>query len=84
MTQGLEYIHSKKRAHCDVAARSCLVGYGKIVKVANLGMSTDFSNNSFDVKPTPKNLLLPVRWSPPEVIIIVYCIATHTLPHTLS
>ena len=66
----MDYIHSKKRAHCDVAARSCLVGYGKIVKIANLGMSTDFSNNSFNVKPTPKNILLPVRWSPPEVLSV--------------
>ena len=57
-----------KRAHCDVATRSCLVGYGKIIKIANLGMSTDFSNNSFNVQPTPKNALLPVRWSPPEVM----------------
>ena len=48
------------------------MGYGKIVRVTNLGMSTDFSNNSFDIKPTPKSILLPVRWSPPEVYNLAY------------
>ena len=64
-----------KRAHCDVAARSCLVGYGKIVKITNLGMSADFSNDSFNIQPIPNNALVPVRWTPPEVDV-------HILTHT--
>ena len=61
-------MHSElKIAHCDVAARNCLVGEHEMVAVANLGNVMVF-NRSTEMKPIPENSQLPIRWSAPEVI----------------
>ena len=57
------------RAHCDIAARSCLIGECETVKLINLGNSMIFTDTT-KMMPISQKTLLPIRWSAPEVISI--------------
>ena len=57
------------RAHCNVAARNCLVGEDDTVKIFNLGNSMTFSNST-EMKLLPLKSTLPLKWTAPEVIEI--------------
>ena len=70
--QGLEYMHTKlSRAHGNVAARNCLVGENDTVKIFNLGNSMTFSNST-EMKSLPSTAKLPIKWTPPEVMLIIF------------
>ena len=63
-------MHTKlSRAHCNVAARNCLVGDDDTVKIFNLGNSLIFSNST-EMKSFPSKLTLPIKWTAPEVMLI--------------
>ena len=70
------------RAHCDVGARSCLVGDHDVVKVSNLGKSIHF-NDRAECKHIPETILLPIKWSAPEVgITTLALLLTYPDMHT--
>ena len=62
---GLEYLHSIKFVHLDLATRNILVK-GKTLKISDFGLSHVLKSS--DYYRTDGKKKLPVRWSAPEVI----------------
>uniref|UniRef100_A0A7E4VFS4 Tyrosine-protein kinase n=1 Tax=Panagrellus redivivus TaxID=6233 RepID=A0A7E4VFS4_PANRE len=65
---GVEYLHSKHLIHCDLAARNCLYGEGK-VKISDFGMTADAPEQK-----VPKGTKAPIRWLAPDTV--VHCVYT--------
>ena len=55
-----EYLAEKKYVHRDLAARNVLLGYDKIIKVCDFGLSRDIYNDNQYKKLT--NGKLPLKW----------------------
>ena len=55
-----EYLCDKKYVHRDLAARNVLLGYDKIIKVCDFGLSRDIYNDNQYKKLT--NGKLPLKW----------------------
>ena len=55
-----EYLCEKKYVHRDLAARNVLLGYDKIIKVCDFGLSRDIYNDNQYKKLT--NGKLPLKW----------------------
>ena len=58
---------SKNLVHRDLAARNVLVGYDKIVKISDFGLSRNMSEEFIYMGKTDRNL--PLKWMPLEAII---------------
>ncbi|XP_061195743.1 uncharacterized protein LOC133203964 [Saccostrea echinata] len=56
----MEYLAAKKYVHRDLAARNVLLGYDKIVKVCDFGLSRDIYNDNQYHKITSGKL--PLKW----------------------
>ena len=55
-----EYLAAKKYVHRDLAARNVLLGYNKVVKVCDFGLSRDIYNDNQYHKITSGKL--PLKW----------------------
>ena len=55
-----EYLAEKKYVHRDLAARNVLLGYDKVIKVCDFGLSRDiFTDNQYKKLTNGK---LPLKW----------------------
>uniref|UniRef100_A0A0N5BS11 Tyrosine-protein kinase n=1 Tax=Strongyloides papillosus TaxID=174720 RepID=A0A0N5BS11_STREA len=61
---GIEYLHSLKIIHRDIAARNCLYGGDGQVKISDFGMSVEGTQYKMDPK-----CRVPVKWCSPETIV---------------
>jgi serine/threonine protein kinase len=61
---GMSYLASENVVHRDLACRNVLVGYGKILKIADFGLSKEIDG----LYVSSTNTRLPVRWMAPEAI----------------
>uniref|UniRef100_A0A0N4Z0K5 Tyrosine-protein kinase n=1 Tax=Parastrongyloides trichosuri TaxID=131310 RepID=A0A0N4Z0K5_PARTI len=61
---GLEYLHSLRIIHRDIAARNCLYGEDGQVKISDFGMSVEGTYFKME-----KEAKVPVKWCSPETII---------------
>uniref|UniRef100_A0AC34GF07 Protein kinase domain-containing protein n=1 Tax=Panagrolaimus sp. ES5 TaxID=591445 RepID=A0AC34GF07_9BILA len=59
---GIEYLHFKSVIHCDIAARNCLYGDGK-VKISDFGLTREGETYKMD-----PHCRVPIRWLAPEVL----------------
>uniref|UniRef100_A0A0N4Z9U0 Tyrosine-protein kinase n=1 Tax=Parastrongyloides trichosuri TaxID=131310 RepID=A0A0N4Z9U0_PARTI len=62
---GIEYLHSKKIIHRDIAARNCLYGGDGQVKISDFGMSVE--GTQFKMDPKSK---VPIKWCSPETLAL--------------
>lgn len=60
VAMAMEYLGEKKYVHRDLAARNVLLGYDKIIKVCDFGLSRDIYNDHQYKKLT--NGKLPLKW----------------------
>ncbi|CEF64316.1 Tyrosine-protein kinase Fps85D [Strongyloides ratti] len=60
---GIEYLHSLKIIHRDIAARNCLYGGDGQVKISDFGMSVIGTSYKIDTKGR-----VPIKWCSPETI----------------
>lgn len=60
VAMAMEYLGEKKYVHRDLAARNVLLGYNKIIKVCDFGLSRDVFNDNQYKKLT--NGKLPLKW----------------------
>ena len=58
-----EYLASLSVIHRDLACRNVLVGEGKVLKIADFGLSRDT-----DLYVSTLSTKLPIRWMAPESI----------------
>jgi len=58
--KGMEYLASKKCIHRDLAARNILVGYDKVIKIADFGLARSVYEIDYYRKTTDGRL--PVKW----------------------
>lgn len=58
---------SKNLVHRDLAARNVLVGFDKIVKISDFGLSRNMTEDLIYMGKTDRNL--PIKWMSPEAII---------------
>ena len=64
IASAMQYLASFNYVHRDLATRKCLVGTNFTVKVADLGVNTNFyRSHYYRVK---DNMLLPIRWMATE------------------
>lgn len=66
VANGLNYLHSLKYVHRDLACRNCLVHSNKTVKIGDFGMTRSLYESDF--YKFSKKGMLPVRWMSPESI----------------
>ena len=59
-----EYLATLKVIHRDLACRNVLVGEGKVLKIADFGLSRDT-----DLYVSTLSTKLPIRWMAPESIM---------------
>ena len=62
----MEYIHSMQRVHCNLTARSCLVGMNNIVKIFKLGLSCKVQSG-VGYTQVQTTTIMPLKWMAPEV-----------------
>ncbi|VDD96656.1 unnamed protein product [Enterobius vermicularis] len=74
--RGLEYLAMMKIIHADIAARNCLVGKDKVLKITDFGLS----HTGHKAIKLPELGMAPLKWMAPEAIIkakdemeLVYC-----------
>lgn len=70
VAKGLEYLEMKRFIHRDIAARNCLLttkGPGRVVKIADFGMSKDIYRADYYRK--GGRTMIPVKWMPPEAFL---------------
>uniref|UniRef100_A0A914XU59 Protein kinase domain-containing protein n=1 Tax=Panagrolaimus superbus TaxID=310955 RepID=A0A914XU59_9BILA len=60
---GVEYLHHMNVLHCDIAARNCLYGNGK-VKISDFGLTRE--GQTYEMLPTKR---VPIRWLAPETMV---------------
>ncbi|KAK6103580.1 Protein tyrosine kinase family protein [Brugia pahangi] len=69
---GLQYLHSKKCIHRDIAARNILYTKDKVAKISDFGMSRE--GTIYKMKTSKK---VPIKWTAPETIAtFVYSLKT--------
>lgn len=67
--RGMSFLEQKSRVHRDLACRNLLLGAGgKIVKIADFGLSVLVNKEDFIQRKTAYPQKLPVRWTAPEVL----------------
>lgn len=66
VAKGLDFLHSLKYVHRDIACRNCLVHANKTVKISDFGMTRHIS--STDYYRFSRKAMLPVRWTAPEAL----------------
>lgn len=67
IASGMQYLHSKKYIHRDLACRNCLLDSNSRVKIADFGLCRKVDTETeLYVQITERDL--PVRWFPPEII----------------
>jgi serine/threonine protein kinase len=64
---GMAYITSKNIVHLDLAARNCLVGAKTAIKLADFGLSREYTKDlpGWKLKGKAK---IPFKWCPPETL----------------
>ncbi|XP_037073486.1 ALK tyrosine kinase receptor-like [Pollicipes pollicipes] len=70
VAKGCEYLENKRFIHRDIAARNCLLttkGPGRVVKIADFGMSRDIYRADYYRK--GGRTMIPVKWMPPEAFL---------------
>lgn len=70
VSKGCRYLESKRFIHRDIATRNCLLtckGPGRVVKIADFGMSRDIYRSDYYRK--GGKALLPIKWMPPEAFL---------------
>ncbi|XP_068145947.1 LOW QUALITY PROTEIN: tyrosine-protein kinase receptor [Drosophila tropicalis] len=70
VAKGCRYMESKRFIHRDIAARNCLLsskGPGRVVKIADFGMSRDIYRSDYYRK--GGKAMLPIKWMPPEAFL---------------
>ena len=65
---GLDYLANHHYIHRDLATRNCLIDSALAVKISDFGLSQDIYVS--DYFRLGESELLPVRWMPPEAILI--------------
>ncbi|VDM95423.1 unnamed protein product [Thelazia callipaeda] len=69
---GLQYLHSKKCIHRDIAARNILYTKEKVAKISDFGMSRE--GTIYKMKTCKK---VPIKWTAPETIAtFIYSLKT--------
>uniref|UniRef100_A0A8D0FZR7 Inactive tyrosine-protein kinase 7 n=1 Tax=Sphenodon punctatus TaxID=8508 RepID=A0A8D0FZR7_SPHPU len=63
---GMEHLSNNRFVHKDLAARNCLVGAQRQVKVSSLSLSKDVYNSEYYHF---RQAWIPLRWMPPEVVL---------------
>ena len=62
----MEFLHSHKCAHRDLAAKNVLVGKEGVVKIANFGLDRDVSSSNYNKKVGEG--IVPAKWMSPETL----------------
>ncbi|KRT83614.1 protein kinase, partial [Oryctes borbonicus] len=68
--KGCKYLEENRFIHRDIAARNCLLttkGPGRVVKIADFGMSRDIYRSDYYRK--GGKAMLPIKWMPPEAFL---------------
>ncbi|EDV23928.1 uncharacterized protein TRIADDRAFT_15161, partial [Trichoplax adhaerens] len=63
----LNYLSNLRVIHRDIAARNCLLGENKHLKISDFGLCKDIYADQHYKMQKMKNV--PLRWSPPEVLL---------------
>lgn len=64
-TKSVQFLHSRQIIHRDIAARNFLVTTSMEIKLSDFGMSRKQENVYY----SKKDVAIPIRWSPPEVLL---------------
>lgn len=70
VAKGCKYLEENRFIHRDIAARNCLLttkGPGRVVKIADFGMSRDIYRSDYYRK--GGKAMLPIKWMPPEAFL---------------
>ncbi|XP_065200377.1 leukocyte tyrosine kinase receptor-like isoform X2 [Planococcus citri] len=70
VAKGCQYLEELRFIHRDIAARNCLLtsrGPGRVVKIADFGMSRDIYRSDYYKK--GGKAMLPIKWMPPEAFL---------------
>ncbi|XP_025832818.1 ALK tyrosine kinase receptor [Agrilus planipennis] len=70
VAKGCKYLEDHRFIHRDIAARNCLLttkGPGRVVKIADFGMSRDIYRSDYYRK--GGKAMLPIKWMPPEAFL---------------
>ncbi|CAG9536390.1 unnamed protein product [Cercopithifilaria johnstoni] len=77
---GLQYLHSKKCIHRDIAARNILYTKDKVAKISDFGMSRE--GIIYKMKTSKK---VPIKWTAPETIAtFVYSLQTDVYSFSIT
>ena len=65
IVHAMAYLEGKSVVHRDLAARNCLVGEGRVVKVADFGLARLVPDGEYTASAHAK---FAVKWAAPEVV----------------